>query len=80
LDGCLSYFLKLKQNMRKTSLLLICFFVTSSLHSQVIVAPILDTQRVAILPFDYTNDGNHISIADIEYGFFNSTNSIKAFF
>tara|TARA_B110000503_G_scaffold137128_1_gene220784 strand:- start:596 stop:2041 length:1446 start_codon:yes stop_codon:yes gene_type:complete len=52
----------------------------SSLFSQVVVGPVLDTQRLAIVPFDYALDSSHTSISDIDSGFFKSSASMKAFF
>ena len=40
---------------------------------------VLGTQQVAIVPFDYLQDGNEQTIADVEAGFFSSPFSVKSF-
>lgn len=66
--------------MHRACIIFVTLIFSSSLHSQVTVSPVLDTQRLAIVPFDYAMDGSHIPIADIESGFFGSPFSMKAFF
>jgi hypothetical protein len=60
--------------------LLAALLVSINLPAQVTVSPVLDTQRIAIVPFDYARDGGHIPLNDIEFGFFESPYSIQAFF
>lgn len=66
--------------MRNAYLLVLLLSIGYSMQSQVIVNPVLDTQQLAIIPFDYAMDGEHIPVADIESGFFTSPNSIKSFY
>ena len=40
---------------------------------------VLGTQQVAVVPFDYLQDGNEQSIADLNAGFFSSQFSVKNF-
>lgn len=40
---------------------------------------VLGTQQVAIVPFDYLQDGNEQTIAEIQAGFFSSPFSVKSF-
>lgn len=40
---------------------------------------VLGTQELAIVPFDYLQDGNEQSLEDIEAGFFSSPYSVKSF-
>jgi hypothetical protein len=66
--------------MRKTYLTLASVVFSCTLISQVTVNPVLDTQKLAILPFDYAQDGTETPLSDIETGFFTSSNSMKAFY
>lgn len=61
-------------------MLIISLLVGYSLQAQVTVKPVLDTQRVAIVPFDYARDGSHIPTEDMERGMFTSPSSIAAFY
>ncbi|MEQ8908701.1 MAG: T9SS type A sorting domain-containing protein [Vicingaceae bacterium] len=66
--------------MIKHTLLLISFIISFNLSSQVSVSPVLDTQKLAIVPFDYALDSGHTPIAIIDSAFFNAPSSMKAFF
>lgn len=61
-------------------LFFIALVLSASLQSQVVLSPVLDTQRLAIVPFDYALDSGHIPLSIIDSGFFKSANSMKAFF
>ncbi|RRO21411.1 T9SS type A sorting domain-containing protein [Flavobacteriaceae bacterium 14752] len=61
-------------------LLLTFFFYTLfSLSQGFVNNPVLGTQEVAVVPFDYLQDGNEQSLTDIDNGFFTSSFSIKSF-
>jgi hypothetical protein len=66
--------------MRKFHLFLLSLVLSGSLTAQVVTQAVLDTQRLAIVPFDYALDSNHTPLSIIDSGFFKSANSMKAFF
>lgn len=66
--------------MAKFYLILFSVLASCFLSAQVTVQPVLGTQELAILPFDYAQDGTETSLADINAGLFTSASSIKAFF
>jgi len=66
--------------MHRACIIFVTLIFSSPLQSQVTVSPVLDTQRLAIVPFDYAVDDSHIPVADIEFGFFGSPFSMQAFF
>jgi hypothetical protein len=53
---------------------------TGNAKDSITINPVINTQKLAIIPFDYAQDDNQIPISKIEEGFFTSEYSIKAFF
>lgn len=66
--------------MNKFLLSIVFVFFLFTVKSQVTVDPVIGSQRVAILPFDYAQDGTEIPISIIESGMFTASYSIKSFF
>ncbi|WP_127845426.1 T9SS type A sorting domain-containing protein [Psychroflexus aestuariivivens] len=68
--------------MKKNIIFLFVIFLLStyfSIAQEYVNEPLLGTQEVAVVPFDYLQDGNEQSLADLDSGFFSSSNSVKNF-
>jgi len=65
--------------IQKAILVLAFLLCTFFLASQEVNDPVIGSQQLAIVPFDYALDSSHQSIADIDTGFFVSPFSIKKF-
>ena len=65
--------------MKKPITFLALLFYSFFAQSQGVNDPLIGTQQVAILPFDYAQDGNHQTIEVLEAGFFTGEYSIKNF-
>ena len=66
--------------MIKTFILSVSLILSTSLFSQVNISPVLGPQTLAIVPFDYALDSNHIPLNEIDSAFFTAPNSMKAFY
>jgi hypothetical protein len=68
--------------MKKTTTFLLIIIFQSSLYvnaQSFVNDDVLGTQELAIVPFDYLQDGNEQSVADLDMGFFSSPFSVKNF-
>lgn len=66
--------------MNRLAILAWALLLSQALSAQVVVSPVLDTQKLAIVPFDYALDSGHIPVNMIDSGFFRSPSSMKAFY
>lgn len=80
LDLYLQFITFIIMKLSSTLILIIFLSYNSFSYSQAYVnADVLGTQEVAVVPFDYLQDGNEQSIADLNAGFFSGSFSIKNF-